>query len=99
MWSLLAIGHLTLILALGAGPDSSFGCPVLIKSAEDSISRAGAMTLGPEARELLEQAKTTLAEAKKNQASARAKIDYANCMWKARTAQAQAEAAAAISSP
>jgi hypothetical protein len=38
-------------------------------------------------------------EAKKHHTDAKAKIDHANAMWKARAAQAQAEAAAAISTP
>ena len=74
-------------------------CSTLIKWAEDSIARASTMTLSPEASALVERSKLTLDEAKKNYASGKAKIDFANCMWRARTAKAQAEAAAAISKP
>ena len=97
MWSLVAIGPLVLVVTLAAGAD--LDCPAHIRSAEDSIKKAGAMTLGPEAKALVEKAQNALREAKKNLADARAKIDYANCMWKARAPQAQAESAAAISTP
>ncbi|HXJ78739.1 MAG TPA: hypothetical protein VMS64_08680 [Candidatus Methylomirabilis sp.] len=77
----------------------SGSCSTLITSAQNSIEKASVMTLSPEARALVERARATLTEAKKDHASGRSKLDYANCTWKARTAQAQAEAAAAISKP
>jgi len=55
--------------------------------------------LTPEAKALVEDAKRFLAESKKHHADARAKIDHANAMWKARAALAEAESAAAISTP
>jgi len=92
----LTSGYLALQMAVV--PNSAV-CSTLIKSAEDSIAKASAMTLSPEASALVERSKVTLEEAKKNYASGKAKIDYANCMWRAQTAKAQAEAAAAISKP
>ena len=54
---------------------------------------------GPPAKALVEDAKRFLAESKKHHADARAKIDHANAMWKAKAALAEAESAAAISTP
>ena len=90
----------TLALALvGPGMALAWNCPVQIKSAEDAIKRAEAMSLTPEAKHLIEEAKKMVAEAKKNHIEATAKIDHANAMWKAKAAQAQAEAAIAVSMP
>ena len=86
-------------LVLGAAPAAAWNCPVQIKSAEDAIKKAEAMKLSPDAKHLVEKAKALVAEAKTDHIDAKAKIDHANAMWKARAAQAQAEAAAAISSP
>jgi len=69
------------------------------KDPEDAIKKAEAMKLSHDAKGLIEQAKTLVEEAKKHHTEAKAKIDHANAMWKARAAQAQAEAAAAISTP
>ena len=44
-------------------------------------------------------AKRLVEESKKHHIEAKAKIDHANAMWKAKAALAQAEAAAAISTP
>jgi hypothetical protein len=85
--------------ALGTGSALGWNCPVQIKAAEDAIKRAGAMKLTPEAKALVEDAKRFLAESKKHHADARAKIDHANAIWKAKAALAEAEAAAAISTP
>jgi hypothetical protein len=85
--------------ALGTGSALGWNCPVQIKAAEDAIKRAEAMKLAPEAKALVEDAKRFLAEAKKHHADARAKIDHANSMWKAKAALAEAESAAAISTP
>jgi hypothetical protein len=57
------------------------------------------MKLGPEAKGLVEDAKKLLAESRKHHTDAKAKIDHANAMWKAKAALAEAEAAAAISTP
>ena len=46
-----------------------------------------------------EDAKRFVAESKKHHADARVKIDHANAMWKAKAALAEAESAAAISTP
>jgi hypothetical protein len=88
-----------LLLLVGASPALAWNCPVQIRAAEDSIRRAEGMNLSPEARALVEDAKRLLAESKKHHTDARAKIDHANAMWKARAAQAEAESAAAISTP
>ena len=88
-----------LSLCLGVTPALAWNCPVQIKAAEDAIKRAETMKLSPDARGLVELAKRTLAEARKDHAEAKAKIDHANAMWRAKAAQAQAESAAAISSP
>ena len=85
--------------ALGKGSALGWNCPVQIKAAEDAIKRAEAMKLTPEAKALVEDAKRFLAESKKHHADARAKIDHANSMWKAKAALAEAESAAAISTP
>ena len=88
-------------LASGLGTGSALGwnCPVHIRAAEDAIKRAEAMKLSPQARALVDDAKRFVAEAKKHHEDARAKIDHANSMWKAKAALAEAEAAAAISTP
>ncbi len=88
-----------LVPALGAGSALGWNCPVQIRAAEDAIKRAEAMKLSPEAKALVEDAKRLLAESKKHHTDARAKIDHANAMWKAKAAQAEAESAAAISTP
>lgn len=93
------IAFALLAVVLTAAPAAAWNCPVQIKSAEDAIKKAEAMKLTPDAKGLIEQAKALLEEAKKNHTDAKAKIDHANAMWKARAAQAQAEAAAAISTP
>jgi hypothetical protein len=103
-WSHRLVFPLALFIAvaattLPATPAAGWNCPVHIKSAEDAIKRAEAMKLTPDARGLIAQAKSLVAEAKKHHTDASAKIDHANAMWKARAAQAQAEAAAAISTP
>jgi hypothetical protein len=92
---LIAVAGIT----LPASPAAAWNCPVHIKSAEDAIKRAETMKLSADAKGLIEQAKALVAEAKKHHTDANAKIDHANAMWKARAAQAQAEAAAAISTP
>ena len=92
-------GALGLLLVVGTSPALAWNCPVQIKGAEDAIKRAEAMSLSPEARALVEDAKRLLAESKKHHTDARAKIDHANAMWKAKAAQAEAESAAAISTP
>ena len=88
-----------LVPALGTGSALGWNCPVQIRAAEDAIKRAEAMKLSPEAKPLVEDAKRLLAESKKHHTDARAKIDHANAMWKAKAAQAEAESAAAISTP
>ncbi len=93
------IWGLALALVLAAGPAIAWNCPVQIKSAEDAIKRAEAMKHGPEAQALIDLAKKTVAEAKKNHSEASSKADHASAMWKAKAAQAQAEAAAALSTP
>ena len=85
--------------ALGTGSALGWNCPVHIKAAEDAIKRAEAMKLTPEAKALVEDAKRFLAESKKHHEDARVKIDHANAMWKAKAALAEAESAAAISTP
>ena len=85
--------------ALGTGSALGWNCPVHIRAAEDAIKRAEAMKLTPEAKALVEDAKRFLAESKKHHADARGKIDHANSMWKAKAALAEAESAAAISTP
>ena len=85
--------------ALGTGSALGWNCPVHIRAAEDAIKRAEAMKLTPEAKALVEDAKRFLAESKKHHEDARVKIDHANAMWKAKAALAEAESAAAISTP
>ena len=90
-----------LALVLAAAPDLAlaWNCPVQIKAAEDAIKKAELMKLTPEAKGLITQAKRLVEEAKKDHHDAKAKIDHANAMWKAKAALAQAESAAAISPP
>ena len=97
--SFLMAGILALVFALGTARALAWNCPVQIKAAEDAIKRAETMKLGPDARGLIEQARKLLDDARKDHREAKAKIDHANAMWKARAALAQAEAAAAISAP
>ena len=52
-----------------------------------------------EAGVFMEEAKKLVAQSKAHHGDAKAKIDHANAMWKAKSAQAQAEAAQAISTP
>ena len=86
-------------LAVASGAALAWNCPVQIKAAEDAIKKAEAMKLGPEAKGLVEDAKRLVAESTKHHTDAKAKIDHANAMWKAKAALAEAEAAAAISTP
>ena len=97
--SSFAVGALAFIFAVGPIPALAWNCPVQIKAAEDAIKRAGTMKLGPDAKGLIEQAKKFVEEARKDHREAKAKIDHANAIWKAKAALAQAEAAAAISAP
>lgn len=90
---------LGLVLVFQASPALGWNCPVQIKAAEDAIKKTETMKLGPDAKGLVDQAKRLLEEARKHHSDAKAKIDHANAMWKAKAALAQAEAAAAISSP
>jgi hypothetical protein len=85
--------------ALGTAPAAAWNCPVQIKAAEDTIKKVEAMKMTHEARALVDQAKKLVAEAKANHTEARTKADHANAMWKAKAAQAQAESAAALSTP
>ena len=100
-WLLFAMlaAALGLLLPVGTSPAFAWNCPVQIKAAEDAIKRTEGMKLSPEARALVEDAKRLLTEARKHHAGASAKIDHANAMWKAKAALAEAESAAAISSP
>jgi len=82
-----------------ASPALAWNCPVQLRAAEDAIKKAEAMKLSPEAKALVEEARKLVAQSKAHHGDAHAKIDHANAMWKARAAQAQAEAAAAISTP
>ena len=95
----IQLAALAVLFCLSAPPALAWNCPEQIKAAEDAIKRAEAMKLSPEARGLVELAKRTLDEARKNHADAKSKIDHANAMWRAKAAQAQAESAAAISTP
>ena len=87
------------LLASLTRPAMAWNCPVQIRAAEDAIKRAEAMKLPPEAKALVDDAKRLLAESKKHHTDARAKIDHANAMWKAKAAAAEADSAAAISTP
>ena len=88
-----------LVATLGTGSAFGWNCPVQIQAAETAVKRAEAMKLSPEAKALVEDAKRLIAESKKHHADARAKIDHANAMWKAKAGLAEAESAAAISTP
>ena len=96
---LLAMPALALALVFGSGPALAWNCPVQIKAAEDAIKKAETMKLGPDARALVNQAKKLVEEARKHHRDADAKIDHANAIWKAKAALAQADAAAALSTP
>jgi hypothetical protein len=96
---LLAMPALALVLVFGSGPVLAWNCPVQIKAAEDAIKKAETMKLGPDARALVNQAKKLVEEARKHHRDADAKIDHANAIWKAKAALAQADAAAALSTP
>ena len=82
-----------------AAPALAWNCPVQIRAAEEAIKKAEAMKLSPEAKALLEESKKLAAQAKQHHTDAKAKIDHANAMWKAKAGLAQAEAVAAISTP
>jgi hypothetical protein len=86
-------------MALATSPALGWNCPVQIKAAEDAIKKAEGMKMPPEARALVDEAKKLVAESKKHHGEAKAKIDHANAIWKAKAAQAQAESAVAISTP
>jgi hypothetical protein len=96
---LLLCAAFGLVLGLAASPVLAWNCPVQIKAAEDAIKKTETMKLGPDAKGLVDQAKRLVEESKKHHIEAKAKIDHANAMWKAKAALAQAEAAAAISTP
>ena len=86
-------------IASTASPVLAWNCPVQIRAAEEAIKKAEAMKLPPEAKALLEESKKLVAQAKQHHTDAKNKIDHANAMWKAKAALAQAESAAAISTP
>ncbi len=88
-----------LAVALSAQPALAWNCPVQIRNAEEAIKKAEAMKLSPEAKALVEDAKKLVAQSKAHHGDAHTKIDHANAMWKAKSAAAQADAAAAISTP
>lgn len=95
----LVFGMIATVAALAPSSALAWNCPVQIRAAEEAIKRAEAMKIPPEGKPLVEDAKRLLAEARKHHAEARAKIDHANAMWKAKAAAAEADAAAAISTP
>ena len=47
----------------------------------------------------MDEAKKLVAESRKHHTEAKTKVDHAHAIWKAKAAQAQAESAAAISTP
>ena len=99
MRTFLMMWIVALALACAVGPALAWNCPIQIKAAEDTIKRVETMKLGADAKSLIDQAKKLLEEARKHHSNASAKIDHANAMWKAKAALAQADAAAAMSTP
>ncbi len=97
--ALVVIGITTLLLAQTVGTVSAWQCPLVWKSAEEAIKKAEAMTMPPEGKALLTDAKRLVAESKKHHLEGTAKIDHAHSMWKAKAALAQAEAAQTIATP
>ena len=96
---LSVMSALALALVSGMSPAVAWNCPVQIKAAEDAIKKTETMKLGPDARALVNRARKLLEEARRDHQEAAAKIDHANAMWKAKAALAQADAAAAMSTP
>lgn len=90
---------LAAVTAWGPSPALGWNCPVQLKTAEEAIKKAEAMKLSPEAKALVDEAKKLVAQSKGHHGDAKVKIDHANAMWKAKAAAAQADAAAAISTP
>ena len=87
------------VLGVSLAPAHAWNCGVQIRKAEEAIKTAEGMKLSPEAKALLDEAKKLVAESRKHHGDAKAKIDHANAIWKAKAALAQAEAVQAISTP
>jgi len=96
---LIVLMALAALLGILLGRAHAWQCPVQWKSAEEAIRKAEAMPLTPEAKGLVADAKRLVAESKKHHQDGNAKIDHAHSMWKAKAAQAQAEAAQILSIP
>ncbi|HEV8586146.1 MAG TPA: hypothetical protein VGT02_14355 [Methylomirabilota bacterium] len=97
--ALVVIGVITLLVAWTVGSVYAWQCPLVWRSAEEAIKKAEAMNMPPEGKALLTDAKRLVAESKKHHLEGNAKIDHAHSMWKAKAAQAQAEAAQTIATP
>jgi hypothetical protein len=89
----------TAVVVGGVAPAQAWNCGVQIRKAEEAIKTAEGMKLPPEAKQILEEARKLVAESRSHHGGAKAKIDHAHAMWKAKAALAQAEAVQAISTP
>src|SRR5262245_20717764 len=77
----------------------AYTCPVVIKQAEDLIKKAEAGKVTPETRQMIDEAKKLVAEARGHHESAKTKRDHGDAVRKARTAVAFAEGAITLQSP
>lgn len=87
------------LLVIGVPRVWAFTCPVVIKQAEDLIKKAEAGKVTPDTRQLIDEAKKLLAEARAHHESAKTKRDHGDAVRKARTAVAFAEEAIILQSP
>ena len=87
------------LVLLAAGSAAAWQCPVQWKAAEEAVKKTESMKVAPEGKAMIEDAKRLIAESKKHHTEGNTKIEHARAMWKAKAALAEAESAAAISTP
>jgi len=91
---------LALALLVAVAPAAwGFTCPVVIKQAEDLISKAEAGKVTADTRPLIEEARKQLAEARAHHDKARTKRDHGDAVRKAKVAAAYAEEAIVLQQP
>ena len=97
MRTVVAVATVSLLLL---GPAAwAYNCPVVIKQAEDLIKKAEAGKVTPETRQLIDEAKKLLGEARAHHEAAKSKRDHGDAVRKAKTAFAFAEEAIVLQSP
>jgi hypothetical protein len=98
MRTVVAVVTASLLLLLGPAT-WAYNCPVVIKQADDLIKKAEAGKVTPETRQLIDEAKKLLGEARVHHEAAKSKRDHGDAVRKAKTAVAFAEEAIVLQSP